>query len=257
MGAPGDSPAPDRGPSEQTRAPAILRLAVATSKDHRTHERAPSSIRPYRPGDRGRVREICFRTGFLGDPVDWLWRDQPSFADLFSGYYTDAEPESALVAEVDGEVSGYLLGCVETRRVWDPSRVLAGHAVRRLVFLRPGTAGVFWRSVLDAASAALGRREAMEPMFLDERWPAHLHIDLLPVARGSGVGRALVTRWLDRLRDLRVPGCHLETFAENAGAVRFFSAMGFAPHGEAVAAPGFRARDGSRLHVLRMVRSLD
>ena len=32
------------------------------------------------------------------------------------------------------------------------------------------------------------------------RWPAHLHIDLLPEARGSGVGRQLMARWLDALR---------------------------------------------------------
>jgi GNAT superfamily N-acetyltransferase len=153
-------------------------------------------------------------------------------------------------------VSGYLLGCVETRRVWNPSQVLARHATRRLVCLRPGTAGIFWRSVLDATIATVLHRETVEPMFLDDRWPAHLHIDLLPVARGRGLGRALMMRWLDRLRELRVPGCHLETLAENVAAVRFFSAMGFAPHGAPVATPGFRARDGSRLHVTRMVRSL-
>jgi GNAT superfamily N-acetyltransferase len=229
---------------------------VAGSLEFTTPREGRSAIRPYRPGDRERVRDICFRTGFMGEPVDWMWRDQPSFADLFSGYYTDAEPESALVGEVDGEVSGYLLGCVETRRVWNPSQVLARHATRRLVCLRPGTAGIFWRSVLDATIATVLHRETVEPMFLDDRWPAHLHIDLLPVARGHGLGRALMMRWLDRLRELRVPGCHLETLAENVGAVRFFSAMGFAPHGEPVATPGFRARDGSRLHVLRMVLSL-
>jgi hypothetical protein len=30
----------------------------------------------------------------MGEPVDWQWRDLPSFADMFTGYYTDAEPES-------------------------------------------------------------------------------------------------------------------------------------------------------------------
>ena len=39
---------------------------------------------------------------------------------MFTSYYTDAEPQSALVAELDGEVAGYLLGCVDSRRAWNP-----------------------------------------------------------------------------------------------------------------------------------------
>jgi hypothetical protein len=73
-------------------------------------------IRPYLPADRQPVRDICFETGFMGERVDWLWRDRESFADLFCGWWIDRQPESALVAELDGAVAGYLLGCEDTRR---------------------------------------------------------------------------------------------------------------------------------------------
>ena len=41
-----------------------------------------------------------------------------------------------------------------------------------------------------------------------------------------------------------------------AGAVAFFTAMGFEPHGELVLAPGERTRAGDRTHILRMVQPL-
>jgi GNAT superfamily N-acetyltransferase len=138
-------------------------------------------IRAYRPTDREAIRRIAFETGYMGDSIAWLWPDRESFADLITRYYTDQEPESIFVAEGDGNVLGYLTGCVDSARV------------------RP-------------------------------RWPAHLHIDLLPEGRGRGLGRRLMEGWLARLRRVRQG----------------------APH----PAPGFRTREGRRrMHVQWMVRS--
>src|SRR5881392_1334429 len=68
------------------------------------------SIRSYRPSDRGAVRKLCCETGFLGDPIDPVFRDRELFADFLTSYYTDHEPESSFVLEIDGEIRGYLLG---------------------------------------------------------------------------------------------------------------------------------------------------
>ena len=212
-------------------------------------------IRPYESRDRPRVRHICFVTGYLGEPVAWQWRHAESFADIFTGYYTDAEPESALVAEDGGEVVGYLLGCVDSATAWDPATVVGRQVVRRGLAVRPGTAGFVWRAVGDVIVDALHRRLPPAP-FSDPRWPAHLHIDLRREARGRGVGAALVRQWLDRLRHRQVGGCHVETIAENDGAVAFFEAMGFEKHRPPVPAPGLRSPRGERHHVQVMVRSL-
>jgi ribosomal protein S18 acetylase RimI-like enzyme len=212
-------------------------------------------VRPYRADDRERVRHICHVTGFIGEPADWYWRDAPSFADVFSGYYTDAEPQSALVAVDGGEVVGYLLGCVDSRRSWPPERVIARVMLRRALLVRPGTAGFFWRSIADVARDA--RRHRLPIGHVDlHRWPAHLHINLLPSARGSGVGSTLMRQWLDRLRDRGVRGCHLETMAENAGGLAFFSATGFTPEGSPQLVPGMRTRSGSRMHIQLMTQDL-
>ena len=212
-------------------------------------------VRPYRAADRERVRRICFDTGYLGEPVAWQWRDVESFADLFTSYYTDHEPESAFVAERDGVVEGYLLGCADSRRATSEPAIFFRHVLRRGIALRPGTAGFVWRSFGDALVDGL-RRRLQAPVGHDDRWPAHLHIDLLPSIRGLGVGSRLMRAWLDRLRALSVPGCHLQTVAENHNAIAFFSAVGFTPCGAPTLAPGLRSPGGDRHHIQLMVQAL-
>jgi ribosomal protein S18 acetylase RimI-like enzyme len=212
-------------------------------------------VRPYEQRDRAAVRRICHATGYMGDPVDWLWRDAESFAEMFTAYYTDAEPQSALVAELDGEVRGYLLGCTDSRRAWNPAAVFARQVVRRGIALRPGTAGFVWRSFADIARDALHRRLPPSSVY-DERWPAHLHIDLLPAIRGRGVGATLVRRWLEMLRAAGVPGCHLETLGQNHAAISFFESAGFRRMGTNAPAPGMRSASGGRLTIQLMVQPL-
>ena len=210
------------------------------------------TIRPYRTADRGRVREIAFETGYMGEPAAWYWRDAVSFADAWTGYYTDHEPESAFVAALGDAVVGYLVGCLDTARAPSPRAAITRLLLQRQLLLRPGTAGFFWRSLADTL------RDGSVPSgeLSDLRWPSHLHINLLRSARGQGAGRALVAAWLERLRRLGSPGCHLGTLAENHAAIRFFRSVGFEPLGSPLLVPGMRLRTGGRMHEQLMVRSL-
>ena len=215
------------------------------------------TIRPYEAADRAAVRHICFVTGFAGAPVDYQWSDEESFADMFSGYYTDREPESAFVAVADGEVKGYLLGCRDSSRAWSPAAPAARHVARRGLAFRPGTAGFVWRTVGDALADRI--RHGIRPSdydFVDPRFPAHLHINLLPEIRGGGAGGRLVTTWLDVLRAEGTPGCFLQTLYENTDAIAFFEAMGFSRHGDPLLLPGERTPTGARTHDQTMVQSL-
>ena len=213
---------------------------------------AEFEIRAYQPADREAIRRICFETGYMGEPIDWLWRDRESFADLITRYYTDREPESILVATRHGEVVGYLTGCVDSER----ARGAAVREIRRLLrsgaVLKPGFASFLGRVLIDVARD----RGAPEEALFGGRWPAHLHIDFLPEGRGKGLGRRIMMQWFDRLRGLGTPGVHLGTFAENHPAIRFFEACGLARHGAPRRAPGFRTRDGRRMHLQWMTRSL-
>ena len=74
-------------------------------------ERRSFTIRNYQASDREAVRRLCCLTGFLGEPIDPVYEDHELFADFLTTYYTDHEPESSFVLEINGELRGYLLGC--------------------------------------------------------------------------------------------------------------------------------------------------
>jgi ribosomal protein S18 acetylase RimI-like enzyme len=221
------------------------------SGDSGPTERAVA-IRAYRVADRAAVRAIAHRAGYMGEAADWYWRDATSFANVWTGYYTDREPESAFVAERAGAVVGYLLGCVDSMRAPSAGTLIAQQSIRRMLFFRPGTAGFLWRSLWDTFRRSDLPRSEMD----DPRWPSHLHVNLLPEGRGCGAGASLMTAWLARLRDVGSPGCQLTTLAENRTAIAFFERSGFERLGAPVLVPGMRLRSGGRMHLQRMVRAL-
>lgn len=169
-------------------------------------------IRPYRPADRRAVRRICCETGAAGDPVDALFSDREVFADYLTRYYTDFEPETTFVAECDGEVVGYLTGCLRYRRYRWIQALLMALAVAPKVLVR----------------LARGRYDARDRSFL--RWcvrrgaretpraPAracHFHFNLLPAHRRHGAGRRLFLAFLRAL--------------ERAGAERVYGRIQVGP----------------------------
>ena len=60
-----------------------------------------------------------------------------------------------------------------------------------------------------------------------ENYPAHLHIDLLPIAQGEGNGRKLIEAFLTKLQSQNVQGVHLTVSKNNQNAIGFYSHVGF------------------------------
>lgn len=186
-------------------------------------------VRPYRPADRPAVRWICSETGFLGEPQEKVVLDREVFADMWSAYWTDREPESCLVAECEGRVVGYLLGCTDTdryERVFreELARPLCGKALRRGFFWRPKNQAYLYRMI-----RSLRRGEFQAPMRqIKAEYPAHLHMNIAPAPfRGRGIGKALLHHYLAYLREHGVKGLHLGTTSHNKQAVPFYLAAGF------------------------------
>ena len=153
-------------------------------------------VRPFSPADREAVRHICCETGFSGNPVDLLFSDREIFADFFTRYYTDWEPESAWVAEDQGKVVGYLTGCIRYRYNAFMQRVL-------LIFIMiPKT---LWRilrgrySKSDLSFLLWCAVKANKETPLRPPRAAHFHFNLLPEYRNTGVGLKLFTVFVESL----------------------------------------------------------
>src|SRR5262245_55159255 len=181
----------------------------------------------------------------MGDSSEAFWRHRESSAAIWIAPYLDGEPDSTIVATVGGAVVGYLTGCVDTERFEGPDAVMMRQIMRHWLLYRPGVAGFLWRAMLDRVRDRWRGHEAISGELHDPRWPSHLHINLVPEARGAGLGRALVERWFERLTAAGSPGCHLGVIAENRRAVGFFNAVGVEPRGAPTPIPGMRGRRGA------------
>ena len=211
-------------------------------------------VRPYRPADRAELVRTVFEAAAQGAPGSQAWGHPPSVADVYLTPYLDLEPESAFVVTADGRPAGYLVGCVDDARF--PSEEERLRSVRRAHHLwrRPEPRRFFLRAAYDTAVCRV-RRIPTAGGLSDPRWPSHLHIDLMPVARGTGAASRLMELWLDRLREVGSPGCYLQTSAENERAIRFFESVGFRRHGATPVVPGSRYA-GGRMHQQDMVREV-
>jgi len=207
-------------------------------------------IRTFVERDRRELLALFGRAG-QGAPASEVWGHEESVAAVYLTPYMDLEPESLFVAVVDGALAGYLTGCVDSATFPIESERMQWAMREHRVYLRPRPLAFFARAAWDGLVAKV-RREPTAGELHDARWPSHLHINVLPEARGTGAAEGLMTAWLDRLRAVGSPGCYLQTQLENARAVRFFGRSGFEPLGATPLIPGVRA-DGRRIHQQTMV----
>ena len=58
-------------------------------------------------------------------------------------------------------------------------------------------------------------------------FPAHLHINILPIAQRKGYGSRLINVFLNQLRSINIKGVHLVVNKKNQNAIRFYNWIGF------------------------------
>lgn len=214
-----------------------------------------TTIRTYDAADHAALVDLFARAG-AGSPTGELWGHAESERAVYLDPYVEHCPDSLFLAEHAGRLVGYLTGCPDPSSMPGEDEVLVRAIARPRVLLRPRTLRFLGRTALDAARAGLCREPLASGTVDDPRWPAHLHINVTPEARGTGAADALMSAWLRQLDETRVPGCHLQTLVENHRAVRFFEKAGFTAHGPTPLVPGIR-HEGRRMHQLTMVRPAD
>jgi ribosomal protein S18 acetylase RimI-like enzyme len=179
-----------------------------------------SQIRRASARDLPGAYRVCLRTGDSGRDATARFRNPDLLGHVYVGPYVVGQPDLAwVVADPEG-IAGYVLGTDDTRRFegWKEERWWP--ALREQYPLTSG-------ATADDEIVRLLHEPVTSPASIVTRYPAHLHIDLLPRAQGRGLGRSLVETLLASLRERSVPGVHLDVAVENANAIAFYRHLGF------------------------------
>lgn len=182
-------------------------------------------IRLYEPADLQALRRICLLTGDSGRGAESLYKNPDLLGDFYAAPYSVLDPELTfvLVDEAAGESEpiGYVLGTADSatfgqrcEQEWFPQ-------LRKQLTMPVDN---------DPSKDARMLRKIFEGHRCVNRFPefpAHLHIDLLPQAQGSGWGRRMLDRFTQALRDQDVVGVHLGVGKSNTNAIGFYKHYGF------------------------------
>lgn len=158
---------------------------------------------------------VCFETA---DPLPG--QNPDLVGHIYAGPYLQHHPDLARVVVDDLGVSGYVLGCPDTRAFerwaeaewWAPLRAQY-----------PVGSG----SIVDAEMIGMLHAAPTSPEQVVTAYPAHLHIDLLPRTQGQGLGRTLIEWLCAELADRGIPGVHLGVGSDNGNAIAFYEHLGF------------------------------
>jgi len=169
------------------------------------------TIRGYQPKDKENVRLVCMHTG----PREALERAGPARTTLlatYCDYYIECEPHNCFViADENDEAVGYIL-CAENYSSYR-KRFLSDYA--------PRTKGLPVRQRVECLGAAY------LPWFFVKKYPAHLHIDILPAYQRMGLGSRLMDALTAQLRAKGIPGVMLGVGSKNEKGKNFYKKYGF------------------------------
>ena len=182
-------------------------------------------IRLYEPNDHQEVLRISADTAVFGEPVEAILEDRHIFCDAFTAYYTNFESEYVWVACVDDQVVGYLTGCVDT--ISQRRRIIRRSIIPLVGRIIQGKYHLGGKTFNYAKYMALGALRKEYPQVDLKQYPAHLHINVDGAMRGRGLGRRLMTAYLEQISEMGVPGVFLDTTDFNEAACRLYEAIGF------------------------------
>jgi hypothetical protein len=194
------------------------------------------TVRPYATHDASAVERICRETAaerpfapFVDDPrLAWLFYAKP---------YVELAPEWAYVAELEGQLVGYLVGTPDTlayERSLTPYLASQWPALARLHVsgtlrgLHRRAAGQ--RALLRLHRQLLLRRTEEHDGIIDlAAYPAHCHLQVTAAARDKRVGLMLMLRFHQELKERGVRGQHCAVLELEAkpGYSRMVQALGF------------------------------
>ena len=159
-------------------------------------------IRRFEPEDRERVRELCLARS----PIRPFFEDEEVIRTFAADYYLDREPELCLVAEVDDQVVGYVMGGTAQGRGRWLVRVIPRVALRiawKLMSLQYRSRRTY--QFLWYAFGRSWRRGPAVKLPLD-RYPVDCHLNVDEERENFRAGPKLIAAFIDHLKARGIAG---------------------------------------------------
>lgn len=200
------------------------------------------TTRSFRAADTDQLYAICLATGDGGEDAAPLYRDPRLIGHIYVGPYAALEPDLIVVAEDEDGVAGYVLGAAHTAD-WQDRLEREWWPALRQRYAAPDPANAAnWTA--DQHRIAAFHHPAQVPEAVAAAYPAHVHLNMLPRARGRGIASDLLSQGLQRLRLRGAANVHIGANRANMRGVAFWTRSGFSeidlPAGERAIWMGLR-----------------
>ena len=166
-------------------------------------------IRKYENKDFEYVKYICLND-MLKENRD---KELIKYVELmFCRYYLEKEPESCFVAvDENDKPIGYIYGAKD----YDTYERKMGDYLHSINELSSGN------YLADALV------EMYDHAIYKDKYPAHLHIDILPEYQSKGIGSKLIEAYCNYIKNDNISGVMLIVGSDNDGAKRFYERNSF------------------------------
>lgn len=182
------------------------------------------SIRQATAGDHPALSMICLRTGDVGADATGREDDPRLLGLIYALPYQVLEPDFAFLVEGPAGPCGYVLGALDTI-AFNARLASEWYPALQQEIDDPGDDPPRPRGS-DWARRLIHRPDFSVPPNLAP-FPSHGHIDLLPEARGRGIGRQAMDVLETALRRAGSTGLFLEVAPRNRDALAFYARVGF------------------------------
>lgn len=162
----------------------------------------------------------------MGNPIEQVFTDRDVFADFFTRYYTDYEPESSIVIVDDetGEVVGYTLGCFRYKsHGWRMNLLLWTRIIPKVIFRfltgqynKESRKFIYWtvfKSIRETPPAP--------------RNSGHFHFNMLPKYRVGKETRLMVAKFFRLAQESGVPRLYGQIQTRDDKRTTFYKRYGF------------------------------
>ena len=167
------------------------------------------TIRKYEKKDRENLIKICIETSSL--PTESK-KDLDFLNLMFNDYYAIVEPDNCFVAaDENDEAVGYILCAENFDRYFKTFKGLYLPMIKKLGMK------YYTMAISEIAVHSIFRK----------KYPAHLHIDILPVCQGKGTGTALMNELKDHLKEKGIDTLMLSCGMGNKKAIKFYEKNSF------------------------------